>query len=864
MNQNSYSLTNPQKSILVTEQYYKGTAINTICGYVCISDVVNFDFLKKAINEMIKVNDSMRLKFIEKNNSCIQYVQEYTPFDFDTIYLSSKEEMKNATLKVANTPFNIADSLFNFILFKFSNGSGGFIVSIHHLISDSWTLGLIVKEIMKNYSDLLNNTYEEQIKPSYLNYIQAENDYKNSDKFAKDKKYWDDIFQTIPEVASIPLIKNNQTDSISCAGTRETFILSKKDLTEIKNFCDKYKVSVYNFFMAVYSLYISRVSNLDDFVIGTPILNRTNFEQKQTMGMFISVAPLRIGIDETASFVDFSKKIATDTVSLFRHQKYSYQSILEDVRKKDSSIPNLYNIVLSYQITKTIEKSNQVNYSTDWMFNGNVSDELQIHLFDLNDAESMTVAYDYKSELFSSQEIDNLHIRILNMIHQVISNESILLKEIEIVTPEEKHQILYDFNNTRVDYPRDKTIVNLFEEQVEKTPDNIAVVFENQKFTYKQLNEKANQLARYLKSLNIQDNDKIAILLPRSYELILSMLAIKKANCAYLLIEPSLPIDRINYMLENAEVALVITTSKLDYDSFHSVLIENVPFNSFSTLNLDLEYLPENYLSIVYTSGSTGKPKGILVKNCSITNLVLGYCHSMQAQNLSNFLSICSVSFDMFAAEVWIPLSLGKKLILANQEECSNPILMSEIINKYSIDFMLITPSRMELLLTDDIISKCLLNLKAIQLGGEVLESNFYNKLLNYTNSKIYNGYGPSETTSCATCKLITSDNNINIGTPLPNVQVYICNKLGMLCPPNIVGELCIAGDGVSYGYVNQPDLTNNHFIKNPYGNGLLYKTGDLATFLSNGEIQFIGRLDSQVKINGLRIELEEINQVIR
>ena len=292
--------------------------------------------------------------------------------------------------------------------------------------------------------------------------------------------------------------------------------MHEEELSQIKTFCDKNKISVYNFFMAVYSLYISRVTRLDDFVVGTPILNRTNFEQKNTMGMFVSVAPLRVTLDYASSFIDFAKKIGTDTMSIFRHQKYSYQSILEDLRKKDASLPNLYNVVLSYQITKTIEKQNDVNYSTDWVFNGNCADELQIHLFDLNDEANMTIAYDYNSGQFDAQDISNIHYRILEIMHQVVQAENILLKDIQIVTNEEKNQILYDFNNYKADFPRDKSIVDLFEYQAKKTPDNIAVIFGNEKLTYKELNEKANYLASKIDFTN----KNVCILCDKSLEMI--------------------------------------------------------------------------------------------------------------------------------------------------------------------------------------------------------------------------------------------------------------------------------------------------------------------------------------------------------
>ena len=356
MEKKEYQLSNPQKSILVTEQYYQGTSINTICGYVYISDTVDFDMLQKAINEMVKTNDGMKLRIKTKDDSCVQYLEEYKSFEINTIALSSVKELEAKALEIANTPLmKENEPLFQFVLFKLPNGSGGFIVNVHHLIGDSWSLGLIAKEVTEIYAELLQGTYETKMFPSYLNYLEAENTYKNSDKWKKDKAYWEEVFQTVPEVASIPSMKSTNSQTPSCVGKREKFILPQEELQAIKAFCDNHQISIYNFFMAVYSLYVARVSNLDDFVMGTPILNRTGFDQKHTMGMFVSVAPLRVQLNHELSFIDFAKKVSTDIMALFRHQKYSYQSILEDLRKRDASIPNLYNVILSYQITKTVE-----------------------------------------------------------------------------------------------------------------------------------------------------------------------------------------------------------------------------------------------------------------------------------------------------------------------------------------------------------------------------------------------------------------------------------------------------------------------------------------------------------------------------
>ena len=292
----NYLLTNPQKSIWLTEKVYSGTSINNISGYTYIDEDIKFDVLKKAINEVIKLNDSMRIKIEENKDSCTQYFSEHIPFDIDIFELSSKQDIEKKALELAQIPFEIKNTLlFKFNLFRLPNKHGGFFLSAHHLVGDSWGLGLIVKDILRIYSELKNNTYVPKASPSYINYINNEKEYINSEKYLKDKAYWNETFKTVPEVATIPSIKGNNTQSYK--STREKIIIPDNEINKIKEFCTNNKISVYNFFMAIYSLYVGRVSNLDDFIIGTPILNRTNFEQKHTSGMFISTAPLRINLN---------------------------------------------------------------------------------------------------------------------------------------------------------------------------------------------------------------------------------------------------------------------------------------------------------------------------------------------------------------------------------------------------------------------------------------------------------------------------------------------------------------------------------------------------------------------------------------
>ena len=856
----SYELTNPQKSIWNMEEYFKGTTINNICAPDIINEKIDAKALEQALNNIVKKNDSFRIQIELQNGAPMQYIAKYKPFEIEVVHIKNEEDVKQIEKEGINHKFEIFNSsLYHFKIFIMENGCGGFVITAHHLISDSWSMGLVAKHVIEEYHAIRNNEELPQVETSYIHYIEAEKEYKQSKKYETDKTYWNELFESIPEQATIPG-SNKAFKSLSCDGKRDSFWLDTQIVEKMNAFCTDNKISAFNFLMAIYAIYLGRVSNLDDFVIGTPILNRANYKEKQAMGMFINTVPVRINTKSEENFASFSRAIGKNMMGVLKHQKYSYNQILEDLRNKNANIPNLYNVMISYQITKAFSKE-YGDYKTDWIFNGYVGDDLDIHITDLNDTGELKVSYDYLKDKYTEKDIEDLHKRIVYMIKQVLDNEEILTSELEIVTEEEREKILNDFNNTKVDYPRNKTIVDLFEEQVEKTPENVAVVFENKKITYRELNEKANSLARYLVNNGVKDNDVVSILLNRSLELIIAIYAILKSGASYVLIDPDLPEERIDYITKDSDSKYCITNKKLQNKANieNRINIDEFDFSVFDIKNISTKY--NDNLCIIYTSGSTGNPKGVLLNRRGFTNLIYAFDKEMNISSCKNILGIATVSFDMFAVEIYCTTSFGNTLILANEEEQKNPIAMSNLIKKNNVEFLITTPSRIELLLMKEC-GNPLENLKGFQLGGEKLTENLCNRLMKKSKAKIYNGYGPTEITAFCTNKLISKD-DVTIGKPISNVQVYICDANMKLLPIGVSGEICVAGEGITNGYLNNSEATSKSFVKNPYGEGFIYKTGDLGKYRNDGEIEYIGRYDFQVKIRGQRIELGEIEEKI-
>ncbi len=867
MSKNMYSLTNPQKSIWLTEQFYKGTSIENITGTVIVSQKVDFKALEKAINLTVKNNDNFRLKFTVKDSATVQYVDDFTEFSIKLVSVETDKDLKSLERKICDTPFNTLDNfLFDFKLFKFPGGHGGFVINAHHLIFDAWTTGVICNQIMGIYESLINNQEISNEQPSYIDYIHSEKEYLNSEKFNKDKAFWNEMFESIPEVATIPSIKQ-ETKEINCAAKRKLFTIPKETIDLINEFCKTKKASVFNFFMGVFSIYLSRVSGLDEFVIGTPILNRGNFKEKKTPGMFVSTVPFKVSLNHDSLFGDFISKISTDFLKVFRHQKYPYQYLLEDLRAKNNSTPNLYNILISYQNSKTSSEDVKVPYTSRWVENNNISDDIDIHIFDVNDTGNINIAYDYLISKYSIDDICFIHARILHIINQILENNEIKLNEIEIVTPDEKRKILYDFNNTKADYPKDKTITQLFEEQVEKTPDNVALVFENEQLTYKELNEKANSLAYYLRNKGVGENDIVGIMVNRSLEMIVSILAVLKSGACYIPIDPEYPQDRIEYMLNNSNAKMLLTFEKLEnkvnFENKLFVELKSELYNSHKK-NLNNINEPDDLSYIIYTSGSTGMPKGVMLTHKNVNNFIQGMSNIINFSANKSIVSVTTISFDIFVLETLLPLQKGLKIVIANENEQTNVNLFNKLCIENDVNIIQTTPSRFQFLISDVKELDYLNNITDILVGGESFPKSLLENLKKLSSSNIYNVYGPTETTVWSTVKNLTNSVDITIGKPIANTTCYILDKNKNILPSFTPGDLYIGGDGVSKGYYNNSCLTNEKFIKSKYINETIYETGDLAYFTDNGELVHLGRNDFQVKVNGHRIELEEIeNQIL-
>ena len=867
MSEEIEELSNSQKSIWLTEQYYQDSNINNICGTAIIKEKVDFEKLQKSIELVCQKNDNFKLKFFIDNGIVKQTLSNQLN-KIDIINVANKKELEQIREEIVQQKFKVDNSLlYKFYIFKFSNGEGAFTLNIHHLISDAWTLAFICNEIIKTYSQLKKNEeIKEEKNYSYLDYLKTEKEYLKSEKFLKDKEYWLEKYNKIPEVAEILGSSTKKQGLIDSSAKRINIKLEKQNIEEIKSYCKTNKISLYNFFMAIYSIYIAEITGLNEFAIGTPILNRTNYKDKNTAGMFINVAPFKINYGENIKFEEYLKEISIDSLNMLKHQKYSYQCLLEELRLREKNIPNLYNILLSYQITNAQMSGEDVKYNTEWTFNGNCAEDIEIQIYDLNDTGSLNISYDYKTSKYTEKDIRDIHKRIINIIKQVIQNNDILIKDIEIITDEEKNKI-EGFNKTELKYDKTETVVDMFEKQVKQNPNKIAIICNDKKITYEQLNEGANILAYEMQKNGVKQEDIIGLMQYRSIEMIISILAILKCGATYLPIDPEYPEDRISYMLENSESKTVLVdnqTEKLIKEKVTTINVEKVDFSNKNT-NIPKIKIPANSVAyMIYTSGSTGKPKGVQVTNQNLSNFIKGVKEKIDFSSDKVMVSVTTICFDIFGLEIWGSLTSGITLVVANEEEQNTPALLNKLCVKNNVNIIQTTPSRYSVIFEEKQNIQFTKKLTDILVGGEAINKKLLLEMQKKTNVKIFNMYGPTETTIWSTIKELTNEKEITVGKPIANTQCYILNKNGKMLPIGTPGELYIGGDGVSRGYFKREELNKEKFVNSKYSHkGKIYNTNDLAYYKENGEIVHLGRTDFQIKIRGFRVELGEIENAI-
>lgn len=861
-----YNLTHPQKRIWYIEKINSNSPLHNIGGCLNIKGKINFQILEKALNIVIEKNPGLRLRFCEVDGKPYQYLSDFVEekikfLDF-SIYESPLIELTKWTEGIYKKPFLLENSsLYYFAMYKISESQCGLLLNIHHIISDGWSISLIQKQICEVYDSLLReDNIDLNIEYIYTDYIKKEKAYLESDRFVKNKRFWKEKYSDLPEGF---LYKSSD----NLEGKRKSFDIHKEKSIMIKDFLNQQGCSLNTFFIAILLIYLNKIMQQEDIIIGTPVLNRSGKKDKNTIGMFTSTMPFRFNLNTEHSMEELMHALNSELKVCFFNQKYPYDILVGDLELNKKGYDSLFKICVNYYNTKYLNQIDGIDVEVEEHYSGNQSYSLQLIVKEWQD-DSITLSFDYKTSDYKDEDILDIHKYMLNIINQILSNKVEKIREISLLDEKEIEEKIYTLNSTKCDYPRDKTIYELFEEQVEKTPEKVALSFQDKNLTYRELNEKSNQLALYLREKGVKKENIVGIMVSHSFEMIIGILGIMKAGAAYLPIDSSYPIERINYMLQDSGAVMVLTnveiTDKIKFEGQILHLNKDEIYLK-NTENLKKVSNSENLAYVIYTSGSTGKPKGVMIEHRGLVNYICWAKKVYLKEEDEVFALYSSISFDLTVTSIFTPLIAGNTIAIYYDD--GSEFILYKILRENKATVVKLTPSHLTLLKELENRNS---SIKRFIVGGENLKVSLARDIHDSFggNIEIYNEYGPTETVvGCMIYKYNIAEDmgaSVPIGVPADNVEIYILDKNLNIVSQGAIGEIYISGDGVARGYLNRAELTKEIFVENPFIKGKrMYKTGDTGKYLNNGNIEYVGRRDNQVKIRGHRIELGEIERYL-
>lgn len=839
---------------------------------------LNIDILEQTINAIIQRHESLRTTFPVVEGKPIQKIAPSLKIKLLVINLKdiSQDQIDKQIIEELQKPFDLTQSpLLRCTLFDLGYENYILVNVFHHIIIDGWSKGILFKELSKFYQALLSNSTVDlpELPIQYADFAVWQRQWLQGEILENQLNYWKKQLTGAPPLLELPTDKPRPANP-NFRGHSISFQINSELTEKLKLLSQKSGVTLFMTLLAALNTLLFRYSGQDDILIGTPTANRNRQEIEPLIGFFVNTLVLRNSLEGNPTFSGLLQQARNVVLEAYANQDVPFEQVVDGLEiERSLSYNPLFQVMFALQ-NAPLNALELPNLKAQYLAIENQRIKFDLSLV-LEEIETEKGAYlegfwEYDSDLFTAERITRMVGHFQTLLKGIVANPQQTVGKLPLLTESEKQQLLVEWNQTQTSYPDHYCIHQLFEEQVVKTPDVIAVIDGEQSLTYEQLNQKANQIARYLQKLGVKTEDLVGICIERSVLMIIGLLGILKAGAAYIPLDPNYPSERLAYMLEDSAVSVLLTQENL---------VDTLPNYLGTIFCLDqdgkiLDHHPqdnllhpmtsENLAYVIYTSGSTGKPKGVLIQHQSLLNLVSWHQNAFDITTIDRVTQLAGIAFDASVWEIWPYLTAGACLAIVPPDLLTSPKQLQEwlIAKKITVSF-LPTPLA-ETLIPLDWSPNCPLRL--MLTGGDKL-NDFPPTSIPFT---LVNNYGPTENTVVTTSVKITPDLLTEkappIGRPISNTQVYILDQYQQPVPIGIPGELYIGGSGLAKGYLNRPELTDSKFIANPFSQKLsdrLYKTGDLVRYGNDGQIEFVGRIDHQVKIRGFRIELGEIETVL-
>ena len=851
-----------------------------------IIGALNVSALEQSLNEIIRRHEALRTIFPTVDGFAVQRIIPTLAVNIPVVDLEGlkEAEVQQIITKEVRQSFDLSKSpLLRVTLLRLEPEFYLLILTIHHIIMDGWSMGIFIKELSALYQAFSTSspTPLSDLTIQYGDFTIWQRQWLTEEVQQQQLDYWKQ------QLADAPLLLDLPTDyprpSVQTfSGALKEFKLNSNLTAQLKSLSQKLGTTLFVTLLAAFAVLLHRYSGQDDICIGSPFANRNRTETEPLIGFFVNTLVLRTQIKENSSFSDFITQVQQVFLDAYAHQDVPFEQIVEVLQPARSPSYNpLFQVMFALEnISLDALNLADISMTPEIIEQGTAKFDLNLLMFETQ--QGIIGSLEYNTDLFEADTIARMTDHFQILLEAIVSNPNHRVRELPLLTEAERHQLLVEWNDTQTGYPQDKCIHQLFEEQLQRNPDAVAVVFGNQQLTYQQLNTQANQLAHYLYSLGVKADVLVGICVERSVEMIVGILGILKAGGAYVPLDPEYPTERLSFILEDTQLSVILTQEKLvqklsdrlqgDFtkrkadviclDSNWDIISQQTQQNPTTTIK------PDNLAYVIYTSGSTGKPKGVAIEHRALVNHMSWMQATFPVEATDKLLQKTPFGFDASVWEFYAPLLVGGQLIIAQPEGHRNAEYLARTIYDQKITILQGVPSLLQILLQTPTFATCF-SLKRIFCGGEALPVKLVQQCRNLLSAEVINLYGPTEATIDTTysqCVIQTDQTMMPIGRPISNTQVYILDRHLQPLPINVSGELYIGGDGLARGYFNRPDLTAEKFIPNPFSNqpgSRLYKTGDLARYLPDGNIEYLGRIDSQVKIRGFRIELGEIEAVL-
>ncbi|MEL6863345.1 MAG: amino acid adenylation domain-containing protein [Bacteroidota bacterium] len=845
------------------------------------SEALDLEILEDCFRSIVNRHEALRTVIQEKDGRPYQEVlpKDKWVLDYEELEGTLSDSVINTLVREEMTrPFKLStDHMLRVKVFKMEQ-TYRLIMVMHHIASDGWSVNILMKELEALYTAKATgqNAHLAPLEVQYADYAAWQQEYLDEEKLNQKLAYWEEQLKqlsplNLPLDFARPRIQSTRGASIG-------FELDTKLSKAIFRLCKKEEVTLYMLLLSAFKILLYRYSGQSDICVGSPIANRMQKEVESLIGFFANTLALRTDLGGDLNFSDLLAKVKQMTLEGYKHQDTPFEKVVERVvTKRDMSRSPLFQAMFVLQQDGARHGQHQIaDVLLPQLSLSNKEDisrqiaQYEVSKFDLSmyvvqNGKQLKVYLEYCKDLFKESTILRMQDHFCQLLNTIIHQPKQKINKVPMLTPKEERQQVVHFNATTMPYNKQQSLIHLFEERVTQQADEIALLVKDQKLSYAQLNQSANQLAHHLKQRGVQTGDLVTICMDRSAEMIIGLLGILKTGAAYVPVDPAYPAERIRYILEDAQSKFVL--SKAPYKSLLAeqsgieVILMDEDWTAITQeekSNLPLSIGADHLFYVIYTSGSTGKPKGVMITNQN-TQAFINWCRKTFSQSPFEVVyGGTSICFDLSVFEIFYTLCAGKRLRLLE-----SGMQIGQYLQQDQHILLNTVPTVIAALLDEEVDWS---NVNVINMAGEPIPISVQERL-DVERIEVRNLYGPSEDTTYSTIYRLKRGEQLLIGRPIANTQAYVLDEHLNLLPQGVIGELYLSGDGVAKGYLKRPELTAERFLPNPYaayGGDKLYRTGDLARWLPNGQLDFIGRKDAQVKIRGYRIELGEIEAVLQ